>query len=161
MYIICLAYVKRRMEEYFEFEGYSFGTVNQVSRDWNTAPFTDIIVTEAENCTESHPDHPELVFSRAYYGNKIGCDCLDIVDPYIFDGGDSITPNVVCGYNETRLGCEQVLPMWPVMMGKINGQRVCGRRAISNFVDRVRPVKSPSGDYACPEGYSQCGKIDG
>ena len=110
MYVVCFTYVKRRLTEYTEFP-YSFGTVNQVSRDWKTAPFTDIIVTDAENCTEAHPDHPELVFSRAYYGNGIGCDCLGIYDKYIYDGGDSITPNVRCGYNETKHGCKQVYPM--------------------------------------------------
>ena len=33
----------------------------QLKQDWETRPFTDIIVTEKEFCPETHPD---LVFYR-------------------------------------------------------------------------------------------------
>ena len=36
---------------------------------------SSIIVTEDFSCPDSHPI---LVFSRPWYGNDIGCDCLGI-----------------------------------------------------------------------------------
>ena len=49
--------------------------IHQIKRDWETAPFVDIIVTEETVCPESHPD---LVFSRPYYGTDTGCNCLGV-----------------------------------------------------------------------------------
>ena len=49
--------------------------IHQISDDWTTPPFIDIIVTENTTCPESHPD---IVFSRPFYGSDTGCNCLDV-----------------------------------------------------------------------------------
>ena len=46
-----------------------------------TPPFIDIIVTENTICPVSHPD---IVFSRPFYGSDAGCDCLGVYADLVF-----------------------------------------------------------------------------
>ena len=44
----------------------------QISRDWNTTPFVSLSVTEDFVCPEGQTE----VFSRAWFGMQVACDCL-------------------------------------------------------------------------------------
>ena len=49
--------------------------IHQVAADWDVPPFIDIVTTSETVCPESHPD---VVFSRPFYGSDTGCDCLGV-----------------------------------------------------------------------------------
>ena len=63
-------------------------------------------MTNETFCPESHP---ELAFSRSWYGNDIGCDCLGIGEyssGYNIEGnGDMIRQGGSCTGNQTLAGC--------------------------------------------------------
>ena len=54
------------------------------------------------------------------------------------------------------MGCRQANPIPPTILGQIDGQRVCGKRADFNFLTAKRPVKE-KGVIKCPEKYTHCG----
>ena len=153
MYCICLGAVADWMSESLLHVNYSLESVQQVSRDWLVEPFVDIIVTDENYCPSSHPD---LVFYRTFMGSNDGCDCMGIWDYWIYDGGNTYTNGLQCGRNETKHGCRQVKAIPPTIMGQVNGERVCGKRASYNFLTAVRPIQN--GDtIRCPDGYTHCG----
>ena len=45
--------------------------INQVSKDWTTIPFTEIVVTDESRC----PNGTDLVFSKPWYGSRLACFC--------------------------------------------------------------------------------------
>ena len=47
--------------------------VFQVSEDWKTIPFTDVVLTSADRCPQ---EHPEEVFYELWKGATILCDCI-------------------------------------------------------------------------------------
>ena len=83
--------------------------INQISRDWSTAPFIDIVVTNETTCPESHPD---IVFSRPFYGTDSGCNCLGVFADMEFKDkfGQPVVKNVLrhttqCTEDEINSGC--------------------------------------------------------
>ena len=154
MYCIALGNVMSNVSLSYENQIYNFAAVNQVSRDWETKPFVALTVTNNTYCPSTHPD---TVVSRPFFGTDVGCDCIGIYDPWIYDGGDSITPSLRCGFNETRVRCRDAQEIWPIQMGQLNGQRICGKRGPVNFINSVRPENTGSPYYACPAGYEPCG----
>ena len=55
-------------------------------------------------------------------------------------------------------GCKTSEPIHPTLMGKINGERVCGKRAKYNFLTAERPIKE--GDIVkCPKNFVPCGNL--
>ena len=52
-----------------------------VKDDWQTQPFSDILVTNHTYCPESHPD---LVFDRPFYGTIPGCECYGNFDDWMY-----------------------------------------------------------------------------
>ena len=128
-------------------------SVQQVSRDWLAQPFVDITVTTNDYCPSSHPD---LVYNRPFLGTTVGCDCFGIKDRWIYGGGDSFS-NFACGRNETREGCRMSKPIHPIIMGQVEGERICGKRADYSWLTAVRLVKTPERGIRCPDGYVHCG----
>ena len=55
-----------------DFNDHNLAFINNVAADWETSPFIDIIDVESDACPSSHPD---LVFSRPFYGSDLACDC--------------------------------------------------------------------------------------
>ena len=49
--------------------------INQIPDDWSTPPFIDMIVKDADTCPGTHP---EVVFSRPFYGSQKGCSCIGV-----------------------------------------------------------------------------------
>ena len=88
--------------EAIEQQYYSFSYVNQIPRDWKKEPFSSLMVTNETYCPESHP---ELAFSRPWYGSDIGCDCLGIkaIDRALNEASneDRIEQGSRCVRNET------------------------------------------------------------
>ena len=79
---------------------YSFAVLNQIGRDWQRPPYSDIIVTEEYLCPDTHP---ETVVTRPWYGVDLGCDCLGIGEyssGYNLEGnGDRIRQAGICTRN--------------------------------------------------------------
>ena len=138
----------------FEQQAISLDSVQQVSRDWLAQPFVDITVTDKDYCPSSHPD---LVFNRPFLGTTVGCDCFGIYDYWIYDGGNTFT-NLPCGRNETKYGCRMAKPIHPIIMGQVDGERICGKRADYSWLTAVRPIKNEENNLVrCPTGYFPCG----
>lgn len=131
---------------------FSFSYVNQITRDWQQKPYQSLIVTSESSCPESHP---ELVFSRPWYGNDIGCDCIGIFsDQYLDleDNANRIERGIPCSHNKTLAGCQQANPHPAVQMGQFNGKRVCGKMTDFDFLTMVRV----GSDGLCPEEFTAC-----
>lgn len=80
---------------------------NTVATDWQTKPFTDIIITDWPNCPA---DYPKTVFSRYFYGARLGCDCLGVADKWI-DHSNTMIYDKKCSINETLAGCHNSPPI--------------------------------------------------
>ena len=79
-------------------------------------------------------------------GSKVGCSC-------------NFTDELPCDQVQIAQGCRTSEPIHPILMGQINGERVCGKRADYSFLTAVRPIKE--GDIVkCPEGHVPCGNLD-
>ena len=135
LWIVAFMHLANYGEEMLQKEVYSFGYVNQIPRDWSRSPMSDIVVTNDYTCPESHPD---LVFSRPWYGNNGGCECLDVT---VADAGHDLNKNAgrviqgkFCSRNMTNAGCNDVLWNIPVHMGQLNGKRFCGKPLKFNFM---------------------------
>ena len=89
-------------------------------------------------------------------GTNLGCDCIGIYDRWIHGGGGSFSEGLACGYNETKYGCKQSNPIPPTILGKINGEKVCGKRAPYSFVYAKRPIKDGE-IIRCPDNHTHCG----
>ena len=87
--------------------------IHQISEDWSTAPFVDIIVIEGGACPASHPDP---VFSRTYYGADIGCNCIGVWPNIEFkdrfgrhkrieNKKNILHPSRLCSEEELSFGC--------------------------------------------------------
>ena len=104
-------------------------------------------------CPESHP---EVAFSRPWYGVDIGCDCLGIRQEYsryeLFDNANRVKSGVTCTFNQTDAGCRRVEPHHAIHMKQFSGVRVCGASIDDNFLTVVRPNL----DGQCPESYAAC-----
>ena len=100
MYIVCMQYVAKYMNESLLNVDYNFDSIRQVSRDWLVQPFVEIIVTDKNYCPSSHPD---LVFYRTFLGSNVGCDCFGIYETWI--EANSFTNGLPCGLAEKAEGC--------------------------------------------------------
>ena len=132
---------------------FSFSYLNQIGRDWQRSPFESLIVTDASSCPDSHP---ELAFSRPWYGNDLGCDCLGFtrwnIQYNLETNYDRIRQGGVCTKNQTLAGCRQGEPNHAVQIGQFKGKRICGAPLLTNFRFAVRP--NVNGE--CPSGYLAC-----
>ena len=83
--------------------------VFQVSEDWTTQPFQDIVVTTEMTCPETHPSE---AFYEVWAGATILCDCLEREDHII-------ERHIICqrGKNGRHNGedCWEQNPMPPVV----------------------------------------------
>ena len=54
-------------------------------------------------------------------------------------------------------GCQDVAGQPPILQNKINGVKICGKRADGSALEAVRRPSSPDGSiYSCPEGTKAC-----
>ena len=94
---------------------YSFSYVNQIPRDWRTRPYSDLIITDQTVCPDSHP---ELAFSRPWYGTDLGCDCTGIrqedTNFRLLDNANRVLRGQFCDGNQTAAGCRHGIPQHPV-----------------------------------------------
>lgn len=95
--------------------------MNQVAKDWKVAPFTDVVVTSGSFCPQTHS---HAVFDRTWHGMKNGCNCLNIYSVNI-NTDNQMVPDYQCDRNQTRAGCTNVQPKWPVHQMTSGGKRVC------------------------------------
>ena len=70
---LCVYFVVDRSTQAISmFKPTDLGQMNAVAKDWETAPFIDLLEVEEDSCPDSHP---ELVYSRPFFGSDLGCDC--------------------------------------------------------------------------------------
>ena len=105
----------------------------QAVHDWQTAPFTDIIVSN-ENC-ESIGMYP--VFEKWWLGTKMG----------YYDKKGNIQPTD----DESWM---KIPAQPPVSQSELNGMWICGDRMAKSFEASVRPV-----DQKCPRGHPCSDKL--
>ena len=112
----------------------------QVSEDWETRPFVDVIMTSDDRCPQSHE---EEVFYELWKGATILCDCIQREQDH------KAFPNTHClkGKNQPHNGddCWEQPPMPPVVQASIHGVRVCGKRGGSSFLNAVRNSNTVTG----------------
>ena len=99
-----------------------------------------MIVTYETTCPDTHP---EVVFTRPWYGLDIGCDCIGVFQKDTIkdlkDQENMIKPSVKCTVNQTDAGCRTVEANHAVHMAQLNGRRICGATTETNFMTMVRP----------------------
>jgi hypothetical protein len=107
------------------------------------------------------PSHPEPVFFRAFWGSKVGCDCLGIsqwsASRDIGTNAEKIEDWHICNYNQTRSGCRSAEPVAPKIMSDIDGFKFCGKQSMNNFITTVRVDPFTK---RCPAGYKLCSTTD-
>lgn len=54
---------------------YPTSFMNQVTQDWDFAPYTSFVATNNTFCPANAP---EIAIGRRFYGTDLGCDCLGI-----------------------------------------------------------------------------------
>jgi hypothetical protein len=110
--------------------------MNQVVDDWKAKPYDDIIITNASSCPS---DYPQAVFERVFYGLNFGCNCIGIWDSRI-SNDDKMYSDSFCSYNETRAGCTDVMPIWPIHQTQFKSKRICGSTKYATpFLNATRP----------------------
>ena len=103
----CGFYCYKWTDDASELTSYSTAFMNQVALDWNSNMIGDIAVTTDTYCPD---DHPEIVYSRRFYGSGIACDCLGIYSEWI-TGENEMNLGDECSYNQTYYGCIQAKPI--------------------------------------------------
>ena len=153
IWIPAFIFASKWAQEAVDAQLFSFSYLNQIANDWNSYPPTNIKVTNATFCPDSHPD---LVFSRPWYGSDMGCSCLGIPETgtgYNLEGnGNRVVNGVYCTGNQTAAGCLQLEPNHAVIMGQFRGLRICAKPAQHSFLTQVRP----NWQKECPQGYQAC-----
>ena len=94
-----------------------------MGRDWQRKPYSELSVTETNNCETGY----EPVYEKIFYGMDVACDCLGIYDRWIEYDNSFIEDQRGCEYNETRAGCRTAEPMMPYYMHRFQDKLLCGR----------------------------------
>ena len=148
-FFLCGFYVNKWSQHSTILLSYPTTFMNQVTQDWEIAPYTDIIVSSDSSCPSTHPN---LAMSRKFYGSVIGCDCLGIYSEYI-TGDNSMVWNEKCDYNQTRYGCRQATPIQPVRQPYFNDTIICAAQEATPFINVTR---LQSASLGCPAGTQPC-----
>ena len=122
-----------------------------IGLDWEKLPFVETsVVTSEQNC----PNDEEMVYD-IWLGLFDSCFCQE------GSSLESVKGEGGCrGKTANSPYCRSRPPINPVIRNNLNGYKICGKRAGSNFLSTVRP-KSPDGvTFACPTGYEPCGDPD-
>ena len=103
--MLCGLYVRDWSQDSYFNLSYPTTFMNQVSQDWASEPYSDLMVVNATSTKAACPaDYPNIVMGRKFYGTMLGCDCLGIYGADM-TGDNSMIPQMSCDYNQTRYGC--------------------------------------------------------
>jgi len=119
-----------------------------IGLDWEKLPFVETsVVTSEQNC----PNDEEMVYD-IWLGLFDSCFCQEgsQLESTLGDGGCR-------GKTANSPYCRSRAPINPVVRNNLNGYKICGKRAGSNFLNTVRPQSADGVSFECPSGTTPCG----